>query len=854
MKTLVMLTVTIAAWPAMADEPRAISPPTQAEAWAAGWPSYRGPRGDYSALDTGAGILADPSRARLLWKSEAYDMPRGKAWSSTDGSSGAAGHPGGGGCSPVVAFGCVYQFYTRPAGDVYYDVPRGRKYSKALFRVEADDVAHCVDLATGKTRWVRTFVRRSINGQSMKSCIPDNNTPCIVGDTFVFLGPSWRLYGIDARSGEWRWERPATDRCAQAELLKLNSLLRRTRTIAGHNMGLGYLLPVGNDLVLLNDQSGGIHAINAADGTTRWQAGGGRGALRVSNWHLPAIWRHGDKDLLLLSTTTGILCLDPIDGSTRWGIDEVTPQGHLTVIGDRLVALGGKKRLNAESNPLGHRGGALGHPVCWHLTGNGARQLWQRDNLVTDGSKWAYRLDGRRVAVLHWAQEREGRVKRTTAVELRVLDLATGKDLAKPVSAMDLFASNATRNGYGIATDGVVIFESDISHAYHDFFSIFPLATIASFSGVWKPPHPTTTAYDSYMAKPMIAGRRVMRGALGLLCYDWRERPVDDGLFVGPDIPDWARKLPKDLQGLAHPFRTVRDRAASEAPWRADYLPAGEVLLARADRGSCEALAAGICRWGKDAAKLAEPVTARVKVLVEAGRGDSAAFLARALRHLDARTARTLLRQLAPELAAKEPRRARAACEVIGRLGPGLGKAGVAVLATTMQRKDVVAQCAARALVRASATDAASVDALIQGIGSSDVLLSVASSQSLRAMVVLHSGDAELLGRIADRLPTKPPDARSEANSPTAAGFIRVAEQLGTRGRNYLIPLAEAGSQLALHALVRGFGSDGRAMACAKEIVNGEQDAKRRARLLSILKGSLGGDLPELRTLEARRY
>ena len=34
------------------------------------------------------------------------------------------------------------------------------------------------------------------------------------------------------------------------------------------------LLPVGDELALLNDQRGGIRAINAADGTARWRVGG----------------------------------------------------------------------------------------------------------------------------------------------------------------------------------------------------------------------------------------------------------------------------------------------------------------------------------------------------------------------------------------------------------------------------------------------------------------------------------------------------------------------------------------------------------------------------------------------------
>jgi hypothetical protein len=205
--------------------------------------------------------------------------------------------------------------------------------------------------------------------------------------------------------------------------------------------------------------------------------------------------------LLLLSTTEGIHCIHPADGSERWRIDNVRPHGHLVVMGNRLVALGGRQTLNPDANLLNHRGGALGHPVCWELTADGTKQAWQRDDLITDGSKWAYRLDDQHVAVLHWVHEKVGDRWQAKQIELRVLDVATGKDCAEPVSALGLLTSNATRNGYGIAAGGTVIFENDMSHAHHDFFSIRPLDVRPTFS--WfgnqrmRPPPRTTVTWSS---------------------------------------------------------------------------------------------------------------------------------------------------------------------------------------------------------------------------------------------------------------------------------------------------------------------------------------------------------------------
>ncbi len=824
---------------------------TPAEAWNAGWPAYRGPRDDYAAMTTGVAIHADPSKVRLLWKSEAQDMPRGKAWSARDSAYGAAGHPGGGGSSPIVAFGMVYQFYTRPAGDVWYFVPRGARYPHELFRVEADDVIHAVDLATGRTRWVRTFARRSINGQSMKSCIPDNHTPCIVGDTLVFLGPAWRLYGLDARSGEWRWERPLTSRAEERALIKARSLLTRTRTIGGHNLGLAYLQPVGDSLVLVNDQSGGIHAINAADGTTRWRVGGGKGQPQVSKWHQPAVWTQDGSHRLLLSTSEGVLCLDPASGKEQWRIKSVIPHGHLVVIGDRLVALGGVQAVNPEGNLMGHRGGVFGHPVCWQLTDSGAREVWRRDDLTTDAAKWAFRLDGRHVAVLDWAIDGAGRSRKARGVVLRVLDVATGKDATKPISA----PVNGTRNGYGMAAEQTVILEADMSHAHHDFLGVRPAMEGAAFLSPWTPPHATTTAYDSYMMKPMLAGRRVMRGAYGLFCYDWRESPADDGLFVAPFLPDWVADLPKGAQRLAHPFQTERDRAAGKTRWEDVGTKGFEQYLAKADRPTLEAMALAITRWGDETKALTGPLALRVIQLVDEGRGDSAAALAGALRAVDPVAAQNLSLKLVPRLGTKKPGPARAACVVVERLGPGLGQEVLTALGASMERSDIVAQYAARALGRATTGDPRAIEMLVKAMESEDVMLAFSCSQALRDLLIRQNTGDEVVQRLAGLLPP----AGTELPAMARLGVARVAEQMGPRGRDYLIALCDAqkgDSEMYLASLAFGFSGDQKAAAYITKLAANADGKKKRviASLLERVRQGEGGDLPALRLPEAKRY
>ena len=48
------------------------------EAWKLGWPTMQGPHGNYQAPQTGAKLVDDLSKARLVWESETRDFGRAK--------------------------------------------------------------------------------------------------------------------------------------------------------------------------------------------------------------------------------------------------------------------------------------------------------------------------------------------------------------------------------------------------------------------------------------------------------------------------------------------------------------------------------------------------------------------------------------------------------------------------------------------------------------------------------------------------------------------------------------------------------------------------------------------------------
>jgi hypothetical protein len=144
--------------------------------------------------------------------------------------------------------------------------------------------------------------------------------------------------------------------------------------------------------------------------------------------------------------------------------------------------------------------------------------------------------------------------------------------------------------------------------------------------------------------------------------------------------------------------------------------------------------------------------------------------------------------------------------------------------------------------------------ALVAGIQSPDARLSVACSQSLRALVIRNGEDAKLQDRVADLLPA--PDA--DTPRLPQHGLARVAEQLGPAGRDYLITLGEVcGDEEAIvAALAFSFPNDEKAAAYVMKAVEAADGVPRKKleAVLSHAREKMGGDLPELRVSEAIRY
>jgi hypothetical protein len=120
------------------------------------FPSYRGAYSDWRVRPHPYELVDDLHNANLLWKSD--PTPPGR-WGIVFNEFAHLSKVAGGGTSPILYDGKIYQFHIKPSGpDV--DAAWLQKFEKAgltpkldQIRIAADDVLMCIDARSGRTLW-----------------------------------------------------------------------------------------------------------------------------------------------------------------------------------------------------------------------------------------------------------------------------------------------------------------------------------------------------------------------------------------------------------------------------------------------------------------------------------------------------------------------------------------------------------------------------------------------------------------------------------------------------------------------------------------------------------------------------
>lgn len=470
----------------------------------ASWLSFWGSSGDMSA-GAQLPLIADLAQARPVWRSETY-VPTGygNAPDSRYFTRAIVSGNGGGGSSPVVGNGTVYQYFYVPSPQsepqvkgnpfwerTYKDESDFKAKMTALnatenqaalvlnhFRPLADDVIVAIDAATGKEKWRTVLPLRSPNLQTHKHR-GVSGVPLLAGDTLFVPNLMSRLYALDASTGALKWESPPFVLAAKTPAVD-PPLNPSPVMVAGH-------------LIFARGSwhSGTVAALDPATGAERWKAPGSY-VLR---------WQNGGTDRLL--TLTGLekrtlTCLDPVDGKVLWrqetSLLAVAPLSAV-VFGDMLLAA--PPAPKGGPNAVRYEG--------WKLSETGGTRVWQDTDLAPDEN----------VPVTVTA----GRAYLLGKQMIRVLDVTTGKLVAERKFEQHGPGSNAW---LGIVGDRFLF----LPEGQHGTARLMFLdAQLKEMGPPWLPPNLDTTAYNSQpIIYPIVDGRLIVRGGDGVYCYDLRAK------------------------------------------------------------------------------------------------------------------------------------------------------------------------------------------------------------------------------------------------------------------------------------------------------------------------------------------
>lgn len=493
----------------------------------ADWPVWYGPNGNFTAAPADIAIVDDLKNARQIWKSEF--VPPAAAQSKRYGLAKKYPHPSGGGASPIVCDGKVYQFYFVPSGDAY-DEPHVKKLREQhggevadatipKWRISADDVMLCLDAATGKTLWKKVFTGEGLNWYDHKGII-NNLTPCAFDGKIYFAGSTAILHCLDAASGKELWRQPIPG--WHDDLLARKRKALEKKVLAQFNRQNCRALTFASGVIVTPDtHNGGDRGAHGFDGRT------GRHL-----WHLerivggqvtPLRWVHKGAEFLITANGAGqITCIEPRSGKILWqetsaGYNAFQPvlDGDLLLV-NLLGAEAMKKQVaeatqaaNRRGQAYGGRQGAAGRLGCYRLSPTGAKLVWKLPE------QYGYPYNKAAAVILNGVAYARGGLGQKGLV---IVEMNTGRILHEDGKLQN----NTEAHAFGIGSR--VFFERDSQHNQTGITMFDGEAkNWRALGGVWRPPHPHATSYQTPISHPILNGRIFIRGKDAIYCYDLRK-------------------------------------------------------------------------------------------------------------------------------------------------------------------------------------------------------------------------------------------------------------------------------------------------------------------------------------------
>ncbi|MCC5828072.1 MAG: PQQ-binding-like beta-propeller repeat protein [Phycisphaeraceae bacterium] len=452
----------------------------RAEALRAGldWPAWNGPNGNFAATPSGRELVDRLEDARLVWASE--HTPPGRCQTMRYGQRNVSryltrGGPAGGGSSPVVADGLVYQYYFRPAGSrlpdyVQQQAEEGNRVLGAeMWALDGEDVVLAMDAATGQTVWKAVVPGgRYHTWRGTGHAKGAYTAKVAVGGGNVYLhGTGNRTMALDAKTGEMRWN--------------------------NNNGGL-HVVALEDMAVFSGDH---ITALDAKTGEVRWRI--------VNAGHeaaAPLHWRYNGRSYIISGNVDGrVVCVDAATGEIQWELTDVGNNSRtMTLAGDRNMLL-----LNLDPDRRAERC----QLAAYRISARAAERAWELPEEHT------YNPHRGRTPIVHGDAVYlfEGRF----GENMLVLDLMTGRIL-------QTVRVGRSTSGHVQWFDDRLILQTDASHSRTSLRYFRATGNrVEPLGDLWSPPHRTTSSYYPMLTTHAIAdGRIFIRGSHGIYAYDLR--------------------------------------------------------------------------------------------------------------------------------------------------------------------------------------------------------------------------------------------------------------------------------------------------------------------------------------------
>jgi len=513
------------------------------------WPDYLGPNANHSAAVFAGPMVELFADARLVWTSE--PIPNGMAGDGRNAGRDGEHFISGGYASPILAEPDgkalrVYLQYYVPSGIADESlIKRNGEQFRAKFLVEADDVIHCFDAATGRTVWRKVFPRTALNMQAFTKGGP-SLTCCVGGGRLFFHSNGGRVFALNAATGEKLWETKTARHDFQE---KIRAYCLTNKGMVAFNRDFKTSPTVSGGAVIFNDhryhktmeggswhmyyeQPSNLVALDAAGGRELWRIAGG-----ASNNSNPVRWISGGRELVIAGGQDGkVRCVEPRTGKTLW----------------ELPAGGGRTPCVAGQYMLLRVGDSPGQHVCYRIDEKGAKELWK-----LPGSY------GCPIFSVPAAAGGYAYAETSPRGQLICVELATGKVVATaPAAKEGHFGYFPRLMGGRIICAGA---DSDQLHMYTSDPADFRLLDDAKIPNAW--------GYEMPILPALADGRMYLRTHDRLVCIDLRAdakegKPLGQTtLLLGSEQPKRPAKpppKPPPAPGMGEPSNPAAELRADQ--------------------------------------------------------------------------------------------------------------------------------------------------------------------------------------------------------------------------------------------------------------------------------------------------